>query len=124
MIVRDVTFLAIIILAGTGGELATTRTMKVIGEVHDFRPRNLLRVLLRTLRIPWMWLGLALMALAFFAFLALLSWEDVSFVVPTTALSYLFGALGGRFLLGERLPAKRWLGVLLVCLGVLLVCVR
>lgn len=123
MILRNIVSLGIIIFAGTGGELAVTRTMKSIGEVHSFSPVNLFRVMIRAFRSGWMWLGLGLMALSFFALLMLLSWENVSFVVPVTALSYVLGAFGGKFILGERIEARRWIGVVLVCLGVLLVCV-
>ena len=55
-----------IICAGTGGEIAVSRAMKEIGEVHDFSPRNLLRVILRAFRVGWMWIGVGLMALGFF----------------------------------------------------------
>lgn len=115
--------LAIIIVGGTAGELSVTRAMKKIGEVQNFTPSHLLRVIGRAFCIGWMWLGLLLMALSFFALLMVLSWENVSFVVPVTALSYVFGAFGGKFLLGEQIEARRWIGVALVCLGVLLVCV-
>jgi drug/metabolite transporter (DMT)-like permease len=68
-----------------------------------------------------MWLGLLLMAVAFFSLLGALSIENVSFVVPTTAMSYAAGALGGKFFLGERVSRQRWAGVVLVCIGVTLV---
>lgn len=123
MIARNAILLAIIVFGGTGGELAVTRTMKQVGEVHSFSPANLLRVIGRAFCHGWMWLGISLMTISFFALLMLLSWENVSFVVPLTALSYVVGALGGKFLLGERVEPRRWVGVLLVCLGVLLVCV-
>ena len=61
------------------------------------------------------------MAVAFFALLGMLSLAKVSFVFPSTALSYAAGALGGRFFLGERVTPQRWFGVLLVCIGVVLV---
>jgi drug/metabolite transporter (DMT)-like permease len=123
MSVRDAISLAIIIFGGTGGELAVTRAMKRIGEVQRFHPHHLFRTILSAFRIGWMWFGISLMTLSFFALLALLSWENVSFVVPVTALSYVVGALGGKFLLGEQVEPRRWVGVLLVCLGVVLVCV-
>jgi drug/metabolite transporter (DMT)-like permease len=123
MTARNIIFLFIVIFAGTGGELAVTRTMKRIGEVQSFLPHHLLQVVLRAFRNGWMWLGVGLMAISFFSLLMLLSWDNVSFVVPVTALSYVLGALGGKFLLGERVEARRWIGVALVCLGVLLVCV-
>jgi undecaprenyl phosphate-alpha-L-ara4N flippase subunit ArnE len=92
-----------------------------VGEVKDFRPTALMGVGIRALRVPWMWIGLSLMGTAFFALLAVLSVENVSLVVPVTALSYGAGALGGKFFLGEQVTRKRWTGVLLVCIGVTLV---
>lgn len=123
MIARDAISLAVIIFAGTGGELAVTHTMKRIGEVKTFYPHHLLRVIGRAFRIGWMWVGLALMTISFFSLLTVLSWENVTLVVPVTALSYVIGAFGGKFLLGEHIEPRRWLGVALVCLGVLLVCI-
>jgi drug/metabolite transporter (DMT)-like permease len=62
------------------------------------------------------------MTLAFCSLLALLSWEAVSFVVPAAALSYVAGALGGKYFLGEQLTPLRWAGIGLVSVGVALVC--
>ena len=110
-----------IVVAGTLGELCVSRAMKQVGEVHDFRPAAIVKVIGRALRVKWMWIGIGMMALAFFSLLAVLSVEKVSFVVPVTALSYVAGALGGRFFLGERITRSRWTGIALVCIGVTLV---
>lgn len=118
---RTVLGFAIMVLANTGGEIAMTHAMKRIGEVRDFTPRALLGVLRRVLRLEWMWIGVALTAVGFFSMLALLSWENVSFVIPSTALSYAVGALSAKFLLGEKVDYTRWVGVFLVCIGVALV---
>jgi drug/metabolite transporter (DMT)-like permease len=118
---RESAFLFLIVFAGTGGELCVTRAMKTIGEVHDFRPRALINFLFRALRVGWMWLGIAMMALAFFSLLAMLSIENVSFVVPVTALSYAAGAIGAVLFLRERISMQRWFGVLVVCIGVTIV---
>ena len=113
--------LFMIIGAGTGGELCVSRAMKVVGEVHDFRPAALVRFVLRAMRVGWMWIGIAMMTVAFFSLLAMLSIENVSFVVPVTALSYAAGAIGAMLFLHERISWQRWLGVLIVCVGVTLV---
>ena len=110
-----------IVVAGTGGELCVSRAMKQTGEVREFRPAAIAKVVLRALRNRWMWLGVGLMTVAFFSLLAILSVEKVSFVVPVTALSYVAGALGGRFFLGEKISTSRWTGIALVCIGVTLV---
>src|SRR5271168_5127627 len=95
--------------------------MKVVGEAPSFHPAQMARVILRALRVPWMWLGVGMMAVAFFSLLGALSIYDVSFVVPVTALSYVAGAFGGVVFLHEHVSFERWLGVSLVAIGVALV---
>jgi drug/metabolite transporter (DMT)-like permease len=118
---REALLLFLVVVSGTGGEICVTRAMKQVGEVTDFRPLALVRVILRAMKVPWMWIGVSMMTLAFFSLLAVLSIENVSFVVPVTALNYAAGALGGKFFLGERVTSRRWAGVLIVCIGVTLV---
>jgi drug/metabolite transporter (DMT)-like permease len=117
----EVILFALIVFSGTGGELCVSRAMKSVGEVKDFRPRAIVGVILRALRVGWMWAGVGMMALAFFSLLGALSFLNVSFVVPVTALSYVAGALGAVFFLRERVSSRRWAGVFLVSLGVTLV---
>ena len=117
----EVVLFVIIVVAGTGGELCVSRAMKRVGEVRDFRPQAIVGVILRALRVGWMWAGVGMMALAFFSLLGALSFLNVSFVVPVTALSYLTGALGAVTFLRERVSPRRWAGVFLVSLGVTLV---
>ena len=116
---RLVFFIGIVVLAGTAGEICVTHAMKQIGEVQ-FTKAVVLRMLGRAFRLTWMWRGIGLMAVGFFSLLAVLSWADASLVIPATALSYVAGALGAKFLLHERVTPARWAGVLLVCLGVAL----
>jgi drug/metabolite transporter (DMT)-like permease len=111
----------LIVVAGTGGELCVSRAMKVVGEAPSLRPIEVAKVVLRALRVPWMWLGVGMMALAFFSLLGALSIYNVSFVVPVTALSYVAGAFGGVVFLREHVGFQRWLGVLLISIGVALV---
>jgi drug/metabolite transporter (DMT)-like permease len=118
---REAILFFFIVVAGTAGELCVSRAMKSVGEVHDFRPRSILSFVLQSLRLPWMWLGIALMSVGFFSLLAILSFQEVSFVVPVSALSYAAGAFGAKAFLGERISANRWMGIAVVCLGVTIV---
>jgi drug/metabolite transporter (DMT)-like permease len=120
---RTAIALAVLVFAGTGGDLAVALAMKRLGEIHSFAPSVILRFLGRAFREAWMWIAIAQLALAFCSLLALLSWEALSFVLPATALSYVTGALGGKYFLGERLTPLRWAGICLVSVGVALVCV-
>jgi drug/metabolite transporter (DMT)-like permease len=118
---RQVILFLLVICAGTGGELCVSRAMKEVGEAKDFRPSALLSFVVKAIRIRWMWLGIGLMATAFFSLLWVLSLANVSLVVPVTALSYVAGTVGGKILLGERVTKERWIGILLVSFGVILV---
>jgi ceramide glucosyltransferase len=117
---RTAAILAFVVVTGTFGEIALAHAMKCIGEVHQFSPRAILRFLGHALRQGWLWVSVVLLAASFYAFLTMLSWYPVSFVVPATSLAYVAGAFGAKFLLGERLNAMRWSGILLICLGVAL----
>lgn len=110
-----------IVLCGTGGELCVSRAMKSVGEAAGFHPAEILRVVLRALREPWMWAGVSMMALAFFALLGALSVYSVSFVVPVTALDAVAAALGSVLFLRERISPQRWAGLGIIILGVSLV---
>jgi drug/metabolite transporter (DMT)-like permease len=120
MFVEAILFFFIVVV-GTAGELCVTRALKIIGEMNRFTPRAILEFIGRSFRVGWMWVGFAMMALAYFALLGMLARANVSYVVPITSLSYVVGAVGGRWFLGESVSHRRWIGVLLVCGGVVLV---
>ena len=121
--IRAALMLAVLIISGSAGEIALTHGVKKVGEPARLRPRPLLIFLWRALRNGWFWMGVPLMAMSFYALLVLLSWEPISFVIPASALSYVVGTLGAKYLLGEEVSAVRWAGVFLVCAGVALVTV-
>jgi len=123
MTAKTALFIAIIVIAGQLGDLSLSVGMKTVGEVKSFTPLNVFRFLSRAVQVKWLWIGIGLMAIAFFSLLALLSWANVSLVVPATAASYAVGAMGAQFLLGEHVNRRRWIGVIIVCIGVALVCI-
>jgi drug/metabolite transporter (DMT)-like permease len=118
---RVVLLLGLLVLGSTGGEIAITYGMKATGEPEHLTPRALLHFLGRAFRNGWFWAGVPLMALSFYSLLVLLSWEPISLVIPASALSYVVGTFGAKYVLGEDVTLARWAGVVLVCLGVALV---
>jgi drug/metabolite transporter (DMT)-like permease len=118
---RTALCLFLIVFGTSGGEVSVAHAMKKVGEVKSFAIASLIGFLRRALGQPWFWLGIVLLAVNFFTLLTLLSWANVSFVIPATALSYVIGALAAKLLLGERLTPLRWAGILLVSAGVAIV---
>jgi len=119
--IKVILMLIVFICSGTGGEIAVTHGMKKIGEPESFRPRALLRFLLRAVRSGWVWFALPLLAASFYSLLILLSWAPISLVIPASAANYIVGVLGAKYILKEEVTARRWLGVGMVFLGVILV---
>jgi drug/metabolite transporter (DMT)-like permease len=117
----EIVLMFLIVVVGTIGEMFVTRAMKQIGEVKDFKPFALLRTVGHAFTLGWMWSGIIMMALAYFALLGMLARANVSFVIPVTSMSYIVGAIGGRWFLGEHVTGRRWAGVLLVGLGVVMI---
>src|SRR5271167_3964106 len=70
---------------------------------------------------PWVMLGISLLILWLLSRMALLSWADLSYVLPVTSFGYVASALMGHFFLGEQITAGRWLGTLFIVAGIVLV---
>ena len=77
--------------------------------------------LLRTIFTPWILLGIALLVLWMLTRLTLLSWADLTFVLPVTAVGYVLTVLVGKLFLGEHVSLWRWTGTLLIVAGTILV---
>lgn len=70
---------------------------------------------------PWVACGVALLILWQLSRMALLSWADLSYVLPVTSIGYVLVALLGRVLLNEQITSVRWAGIVLIMTGVALV---
>lgn len=108
---------AILILANVLGNSSLSWGMKQRGAALAFSPRQYLAAVLS----PWVCLGIGLLILWLLSRMALLSWADLSFVLPVTALGYVLTALAGKLFLGEQVSPQRWMGTLLIVAGTVLV---
>jgi drug/metabolite transporter (DMT)-like permease len=67
---------------------------------------------------PWIAAGITLLIAFFASYLTALSWADLTFVLPATALGNVLVALLSRFWLHETISLERWVGIVLITLGV------
>jgi drug/metabolite transporter (DMT)-like permease len=70
---------------------------------------------------PWVTLGVVLLVVWQLSRMTLLSWADLSYVLPVTSIGYVLVALIGRVFLNESISATRWAGIVLIMAGVALV---
>ena len=110
--------IAIIVLSTSAGDVLIARGIRQIGENPAMNLIDWLQMARRVCRNVSFLSGLSLMAVSFFAFMAVLSWADLSLVVPATSVSYVVSTVGAKFILKEKVNRLRWLGTLLVGLGV------
>lgn len=69
----------------------------------------------------WVILGIVLLIGWLLLQLSLLSWADLTYVLPVTSMSYVLITILGAFTLHERVSIAHWSGVLLIVCGVLIV---
>src|SRR5262245_43060254 len=110
--------LFIAICAQTLGDVSLTKGMKSIGEVSTLNPVELFNIGQQVFTNPLIWLGVLLLGLFFGLYLAALSWADLSFVLPVTSFGYAMNAFMSWRLLGEHVSITRWIGTMIICVGV------
>jgi drug/metabolite transporter (DMT)-like permease len=106
---------AVVILANVLGNLSLKVGMEIAPAASSVFG------VVRAVFTPFVLLGIALLILWLLTRLTLLSWADLTFVLPVTALGYVLTALIGRFFLHEDVSWQRWAGVLLIVAGTALV---
>lgn len=111
----------VLVLVDSIGTLLIARGMKQVGEISTLQPRKLLKIARRLVKNHLLWIGFLFQASTFFLFLTLLSWANLSLVIPMASLGYVVNILGAQFFLKEKVTKERWLGTLLICAGVALV---
>ncbi len=111
--VKTQVFTVIVILSQSLGNFALSWGMKHRTEALNFTVLAYLQAIFD----PWVMIGIALLILWLLSRMALLSWADLSYVLPVTSLGYVITALMGRFFLGEQITWQRWSGTLLIVAG-------
>lgn len=111
--------LAVIDAAAT---LLISKGMKQTGEVSTLEPKRLWEIAKRAVKSIPLVIGFSLEVVNFFLFLALLSWADLSVVIPVMGSgSYIISIIGAKFFLDEDVTIERWIGTALIAGGVTLV---
>ncbi|MDR3566674.1 MAG: bacteriohopanetetrol glucosamine biosynthesis glycosyltransferase HpnI [Syntrophobacteraceae bacterium] len=113
----------LVVFSNAAGDVFLTKGMKQVGDVSAIGWTKLFSTIKQIACNLNFVLGVACLAISFFSFLAVLSWANLSFVVPATAIVYVVTVVGAKFFLGETVDRLRWGGTLLICLGVALVCI-
>jgi drug/metabolite transporter (DMT)-like permease len=109
------------VIFGPLGNVLLGKGMKRIDVPSTGTLGQALDLLSRVLTSGTIWLGIGSLITFFVAYMLVLSWADYSYVQPASSAAYGMVALLAHFLLREVVTPTRWIGVLVICLGVLVV---
>ena len=105
------------IACGLGGLYLVRAALVDVGGFRLGSPTGA-RQLRRLVRKRRFWAGGALILVVLLVSLDLYGSEELSKVVPLYSLSYVLIALIGQLFLGERVTLRRWIGILTIVTGV------
>jgi drug/metabolite transporter (DMT)-like permease len=117
---KDLTLLAVNILLNVAGQLAMKRGMTAVGVVA-LQLDRFASTMGQALSNGYVMAGIAAYGVSAILWLVLLSRLPLSYVYPAISLGYVVVVLISWAVLKEDIPPLRWLGVLVVCIGVYLV---
>jgi len=106
--------LGLVSLCAPLGDTCLSQGMKHVPDVSLAHPATLVAAVFT----PWVALGIALLIGFFASYLTALSWADLTYVLPATAAGNMVVEILSRFALHETVSVQRWLGCVLITVGV------
>jgi len=108
------------VVCANAGDLLLKRGMSRNGAV-ELTAAGLSHAFRLTVTNGTIWLGIFFLTGFMLSYMTVLSWADYSYVMPAGAFGYALLTLMAVIFLHESVSPRRWLGVVLICVGVLLV---
>ena len=108
------------VVCANAGDLLLKRGMSQNGAVQ-LTSAGLAHAFRLTVTNGTIWLGIFFLSGFMLSYMTVLSWADYSYVMPAGAFGYALLTLMAVIFLHESVSPRRWLGVVLICVGVLLV---
>jgi len=109
-------FAAIVVLTNVTGNFALGWGMK-----HGASLDGSLFSFVKVVFDPFVFLGILLLSGWVLSRMALLSWADLTYVVPVTSIGFVLNAVMGAVFLNETITPMRWLGTLCIVGGTVIV---
>ena len=111
---RQYMILGLVAICAPLGDTFLSRGMTSLPAITLAHPFTLITAVFT----PWIALGIALLICFFASYLTALSWADLTYVLPATAFGNVIVALLARFWLHDPISLQRWMGIVLITVGV------
>jgi uncharacterized membrane protein len=111
-------FIALIVISNAFGNLLLGTGVK---QLPGFEFASAFSYAISLFTNLWILAGVALLMIWMVAQLTMFTWADLSYVLPVTASGYILTAILSKVFLNENISAARWVGIVLISLGVVFV---
>jgi drug/metabolite transporter (DMT)-like permease len=118
--IKTLAMVLAMVVCANAGDLLLKHGMSEIGAVQ-LTGAGLAHAFWLTVTNGTIWAGIFFLTGFMVSYMTVLSWADYSYVMPAGAFGYALLTLMAVLFLHESVSPRRWVGVLLICVGVLLV---
>ena len=119
--IRIIALLAVAIVSQAVGNVLLSQGMKLIAGLSQLTWSNWVAIFLQAVQSPSIMLGVGFYVIFFVLFAAALSRADLSFVLPAISSEVVINVAFADCFLNETVSSIRWIGALLISIGVGLV---
>jgi uncharacterized membrane protein len=118
--IKTLVLVLAMVVCANAGDLLLKRGMSQIGAVQ-LTTAGIAHAFQLTVTNGTIWMGIVFLTGFMLSYMTVLSWADYSYVMPAGAFGYALLTLLAVLFLHETVSTRRWIGVVLICVGVLLV---
>jgi len=118
--IKTLVMVLAMVICANAGDLLLKRGMSQVGPVQ-LTPRGMVEAFQLTVMNGTVWAAIFFLTGFLVSYMTVLSWADYSYVMPAGAIGYAVLTFLAVLFLHESVSPRRWVGVVLICVGVLLV---
>jgi uncharacterized membrane protein len=118
--IKTFAMILVMVACANAGDLMLKRGMTQIGAI-PLSVAGLEHAFVLTVASATIWIAILFLMGFTASYMMLMSWADYSYVMPAGAFGYALLTLLAVVFLHESVSPRRWIGVILICVGVLVV---
>ena len=85
--------------------------------------KKIIKFIIKLIMVPWVWVGFLFSTLSLITWLFVLSKADLNFAFSVDSMHYIFIAVASKLILKEKIGGKRWIGTILIVMGIAIVAI-
>ena len=117
---KPILFFISSLLFGVVGQLMLKKGMNKVGEISLLKD-NLIKTIFKMFTNKSVLTGVFIFGFSMIFWMFALSGLELSYIYPMVSITYVLIALGSKIFFKENVTWKRWISIIIICIGVSLV---